>query len=211
LTVSAKHPLPDRNIAMATVQRTILPAAVASLLACALIPASGSAQQVYKWTDANGQVHYTDQPPPDRAAASVAVDKSPPPPPPRRTPENQQTARNEYESVGRPSAPADNRSGADWRIAAINEDYQRREAEARREAETAARKKAADDAVIAACERAHDTQCNKGADFIKKREEDLARWQYIDRHERWIKGGRVGPRPPEPPRPEPRVLDSKKK
>ena len=59
--------------------------------------------------------------------------------------------------------------------------------------------------------RAHDTQCNKGADFIKKREEDLAGWQYIDRRERWVREGRVGPPPPQPPLPEPRVLDSKKK
>ena len=194
---------------MATVHRKILPAAVASLLACALIPASASAQQVYKWTDANGQVHYTDQPPPDRAAAPVAVDKSPPPPP--RTAENQQLAPNHYAYPGQQSSPTDNRSAADRRIDAINEDYERRQVTARREAEIAARRKAADDAVIAACERAHDTQCNKGAEFIKKREEDLAGWQYIERRERWIEGGRVGPRPPEPPMQEPRVPDSRKK
>jgi hypothetical protein len=195
---------------MARVHRKILPAAVSSLLACALIPASASAQQVYKWTDANGQVHYTDQPPPDREAAPVAVDRSPPPPPPR-TADIQQVAPSHHRYPGDQSTPADNRSAADRRLDAINEDYERRQVAARRDAETAARKKAADDAVIAACERAHDTQCNKGADFIKKREEDLAGWQYIERRDRWVQGGRVGPRPPEPPMPEPRVLDSKKK
>jgi hypothetical protein len=28
------------------------------------LPALAVAQQIHKWTDANGQVHYSDQPPP---------------------------------------------------------------------------------------------------------------------------------------------------
>ena len=198
---------------MASVRRNILPAVCARLLLCALIPANALAQQIYKWTDANGQVHYTDQPPPDRAAGSVAVDKGPtPPPPPPAAAGNRESVGRNDEPYGQPSVPTDNRSAADKRIAATNEDFEKRQLAASREAEKAATRKAADDAVIAACERAHDVQCNKGADFIRKREEDLAQWQYIDRRERWIKEGRNGPPPqPPPPRTMPVVQDSNKK
>jgi glutaredoxin len=39
------------------------------LLVCALPAAAG----VYKWTDADGRVHYSDSPPPDRKAAQVNI------------------------------------------------------------------------------------------------------------------------------------------
>jgi hypothetical protein len=41
--------------------------ALCALLAC--IPAS--AQQVYRWVDADGRVHYTDKPPPGLKASEV--------------------------------------------------------------------------------------------------------------------------------------------
>jgi hypothetical protein len=172
-----------------------------------LNPASALAQQIYKWTDANGQVHYTDQPPPDRAAATV--DTPPAPKPRATTPAGHPGAMVPDHDPLERSAPADNRSGADRRIDALDEDYQRRRLLAQREAEKAATKKTADDAVIAACERAHNTQCNKGVDFIKQREEDLAHSQYSVRKQRWLDGGRVGPPPQAPP--PPAVRTTKKK
>jgi len=41
--------------------------------------------EIYKWTDENGQVHYTQQPPADRPAEHIA-----PPPPPAIAPEKAQ-------------------------------------------------------------------------------------------------------------------------
>ena len=41
------------------------------LLGCIVIPASVIAQQVYKWTDSDGQTHYSDHAPTSQAAATV--------------------------------------------------------------------------------------------------------------------------------------------
>ena len=46
--------------------------AVALLLSCGSVPA----QQIYKWTDANGEVHYTDTPPPGAKAEPVHIEKN---------------------------------------------------------------------------------------------------------------------------------------
>ena len=43
-----------------------------ALLICA---ASSAAAGVYKWTDANGKVHYSDQPPPDTDAGKLSLTK----------------------------------------------------------------------------------------------------------------------------------------
>jgi hypothetical protein len=186
---------------------------VLPLLASALISTSAAAQQIYKWTDANGQVHYTDHPPADRSAAPVAVDKRPSaaPPPPLQPAQNRDLQRQDSESFGQGASQVDNRSAADRRLEAATEDYERRKLAAQRDGERLAAEKAAEAEVIARCERARDTHCNKGADYIKKREEDLAGWQHMDRKQRWIDGGRVGPRPQAPPAPAPRYPDEKKK
>jgi hypothetical protein len=182
---------------------------VLHLLACALISTSATAQQIYKWTDANGQVHYTDHPPADRSAAPVAVDKRPSAaPPPAQTRDLQ---RQDVESFGQGASEVDKRSAADRRLEAATEDYERRKLAAQRDGERIAAEKAADAEVIARCERARDTNCNKGAEFIKKREEDLASSQYIDRKLRWMDSGRIGPPPQAPPRPAPTYPDEKKK
>lgn len=93
----------------------------------------------------------------------------------------------------------------------MTEDHERRKLAAQRDAGRIEAEKAADSAVIAKCERAHDTNCNKGADYIRKREEDLAGWQYIERRQRWMDSGRVGPPPQAPPTPAPRAPAAKRK
>lgn len=48
--------------------------ALAGALATAcLLAAGGAAAQAYKWTDAQGKVHFSDTPPPDRKAATVSI------------------------------------------------------------------------------------------------------------------------------------------
>jgi hypothetical protein len=194
---------------MSIIHRSLCHTMVAGLLVWALNSAGASAQQIYKWTDANGQVHYTDQPPPDRAAAALGAAVAPRPRPTKQ-PEYRGEMGRDQDSLGQP-APTHDRSAADRRLDALNVDYEQRRVLAKREGEKAATKKAADNAVIAACERAHDTQCNKGADFIKEREADLAGWQYNERKQRWRDGGRNGPPPREPPPREPKTIESKKK
>jgi hypothetical protein len=43
-----------------------------ALLAAALLAAAPAAAQLYKWTDANGRVQYSDRPPPGRKAETVS-------------------------------------------------------------------------------------------------------------------------------------------
>ena len=65
---------------------------IALLSGLLLIAALASAQQVYRWVDENGVVHYSDQPPPDQSDADIVdVDtgstfSSPTPAPPLRRP-----------------------------------------------------------------------------------------------------------------------------
>jgi glutaredoxin len=49
--------------------------ALVCLIACALL-ASASAQEVYRWTDKNGKVHYGDQPPPEADAKAANLVKN---------------------------------------------------------------------------------------------------------------------------------------
>jgi len=44
-----------------------------------LLPACVPAAGVYKWRDADGRIHYGDQPPPGRPAQSVDLEAAPPP------------------------------------------------------------------------------------------------------------------------------------
>jgi hypothetical protein len=52
----------------------------AALLAVA---ASGQAAGLYKWTDSEGNVHYTQSPPPQGEFKQLTVPKTPPAPPPQ--------------------------------------------------------------------------------------------------------------------------------
>jgi hypothetical protein len=48
------------------------------LLGCALAHTCVAAQQIYKWTDSQGETHYSDHAPTDQAGATVNVPKTPP-------------------------------------------------------------------------------------------------------------------------------------
>lgn len=48
-------------------------AALAGSLAASLLVAGPAAAQAYKWTDAQGKVHFSDTPPPDRKASQVSI------------------------------------------------------------------------------------------------------------------------------------------
>ncbi|MGH8414453.1 MAG: DUF4124 domain-containing protein [Gammaproteobacteria bacterium] len=50
--------------------------------AAALTIMTAQAQQVYRWVDAQGNVHYSQTPPPDAATKAKLVDVEPPPPDP---------------------------------------------------------------------------------------------------------------------------------
>lgn len=53
-------------------------------LVAMMLPLSGVAQQIYRWKDAQGKVHFTHTPPPDTAKIekTITPTKAPPPPPP---------------------------------------------------------------------------------------------------------------------------------
>lgn len=40
---------------------------------CLMFLAAGAAAQAYKWTDAQGKVHFSDEPPPDRKADKMTI------------------------------------------------------------------------------------------------------------------------------------------
>jgi len=46
-----------------------------------LLPVCVSAAGIYKWRDADGRIHYGDQPPPDRQAQPMNIEAAPPPDP----------------------------------------------------------------------------------------------------------------------------------
>jgi type IV secretory pathway VirB10-like protein len=48
-----------------------------TLLAAVLIPLSGLCGQLYKWVDANGKVHYSDQPPPSQGVKQQSTLQNP--------------------------------------------------------------------------------------------------------------------------------------
>jgi hypothetical protein len=58
--------------------RAMVLAAMSFALFCrVLTPTPAAAQQIVKWTDESGQVHYSDHAPPGATAAKVAVQKAP--------------------------------------------------------------------------------------------------------------------------------------
>ncbi len=64
-------------------QHTSMPMRIArTALALALVVATGGSAMaaLYKWTDANGRIVYSDQPPPAGSPATAEVLKAPPPP-----------------------------------------------------------------------------------------------------------------------------------
>lgn len=50
---------------------------VAATLAALLVAGAADARQVYRWVDAQGNVHYTDRPPPEQAAERLPIEIQP--------------------------------------------------------------------------------------------------------------------------------------
>lgn len=95
------------------------------LAACLILAAAPAAAEIYKWTDADGKVHFSDQPPPPNVKAPVNVK-------PRR-------------SAATPSAPAQDAApaaGAPKTYVEQEAEFRKRQVEAAEKAE--AEKKAAE-------------------------------------------------------------------
>ena len=123
------------------------------LLGCVVIPTSAIAQQVYKWTDSNGQTHYSDHAPTDQAATTVNVPKTPPPKP-AVTPEP-------LTALPYPTGDNGRSTPADPAVLARQREQSR--------AEAVARNKQADQELVDKCKAQRDTDCNQISE-IKKRE-----------------------------------------
>lgn len=55
---------------------------LALILPAALVFAAAQAQQVYRWVDAQGNVHYSQSPPPTGTTKTTVIELAPPPPDP---------------------------------------------------------------------------------------------------------------------------------
>jgi hypothetical protein len=117
------------------------------------------AQQVYKWTDSNGQTHYSDHAPTGQTAATINIPKAPPKP--AVTPQstmvtndgnNNPTGDNGKITPGDPEVLA--RQGERWHaaVAAMNN-----------------RGKPTDQQLVTKCKAQRDTDCNQIGE-IRKRE-----------------------------------------
>lgn len=62
----------------------------ALIVPAALVFAAAQAQQVYRWVDAQGNVHYSQTPPPSAASKAKMIEIAPPPPDPTGVAEQKQ-------------------------------------------------------------------------------------------------------------------------
>jgi hypothetical protein len=131
------------------------------LLGCAVIPATVIAQQVYKWTDSNGQTHYSDHAPTGQTAATVNIPNAPPKPAVTPQPtvvsttndgNNNPTGDNGKITPGDPEVLARQREQWHATGAAMNN-----------------RGKPTDQELVTKCKAQRDTDCNRIGE-IRKRE-----------------------------------------
>lgn len=148
------------------------------ILACALAPVTAAAQQIVKWTDANGQVHYSDHAPPDQKITTVNLPPAPkaPLPPPKPAP-----------VAAAPQTPAHSLGWHDPMSAhptPLEEDRKRREQ----------MKKDFDKRIVDRCKARRETYCNRGPKGIEREESLRAARQRRDadlaRHAELLRGGR---------------------
>lgn len=147
-----------------------------ALLCSVLTPTPTAAQQIVKWTDASGQVHYSDHAPPGATAANIAVQKAP------KAPET---------GLSRPAtaptvvAPQTNESGLSPAAQAMHAaDEARRQETADREKRyrdaQAAAAKQEDKQAVDRCNANRETYCKQGADAIREREQFRANLEYAN-------------------------------
>lgn len=148
------------------------------ILVCALAPVTAAAQQIVKWTDANGQVHYSDHAPPDQKITTVNLPPAPkaPPPPPKPAP-----------VAAVPQTPAHSPGWHDpmsARPTPFEEDRKQREQ----------MKKDFEKWIVDRCKARHETYCNQGAKGIEREESLRAARKQRDadlaRHAKLLRGGR---------------------
>jgi hypothetical protein len=151
-----------------------------------LSSAPASAQHIYKWTDANGQVHFSDQPPPDQAKVDVVGDlpRAGSPQPQPTQPAAAEVNRDDESNDVYPGTPEyDARRNAEMEQHKAESD-KRNAAEAKRNQEMAASRehqaKLADDELIAKCKRNREVYCGNGADEIRRSELENE-WHKYDR------------------------------
>ncbi len=97
---------PDRPRRRAATPRAALP-----LLLLCLAPLA-SAENVYRWKDANGVTHYSSTPPPDQSARKLELR---PPPPPRSSEPERERLQRELEAANRQSAESRDRAASEAR------------------------------------------------------------------------------------------------
>lgn len=142
-------------------------AAWALLLGCALAPACATAQQAYKWTDGQGQTHYSDHAPTGQASSSVNLPKthvSTQTPAPASVP-----SPSDVDAPDVSGGPPNDSNGTT--VAA--DPYVLRNLRAQQQQSQAAAAKASDKALVAKCNARRDSYCGEGADEIRKREQVL--------------------------------------
>jgi len=175
---------------------------VGALCAQVLISTPTTAQQIVKWTDAEGQIHFSDHAPPGQTATNVVVQKAPktvplPNPAAPRPVDSRYGAQS-----GAGSGPGQTATDSEAARRALAAQEQQRRWDEQNKAAAAARLKA-DQAVIAECKANRETYCNQSADAIRKQEHTIAEMQYADavthRQELADRGIYTPPPPPPPP------------
>jgi Domain of unknown function (DUF4124) len=179
--------------------RAMVLAAMSLALFCrVLMPTPAAAQQIVKWTDESGQVHYSDHAPPGATTAKVTVQKGP------KAPETD-IASPATAPIGVTSQS--NGSGLSPAAEAIHaaDEARRRELADRqkryRDAQAAAFKQE-DKQAIDRCNANRETYCKQGADVIREREQFRASLEYANsanQRDRLADRGIHTPYPGEPP------------
>ena len=156
--------------------RAMVLAAMSFALFCrVLTPTPAAAQQIVKWTDESGQVHYSDHAPPGATTATVAVQKAP------KAPETDIASPATAPLVvtsqtkGSGMSPAEEMRAADEARRQELADRQQRY----RDAQAAALKQA-DKETIDRCNANRETYCKQGADVIREREQFRANLEYAN-------------------------------
>ena len=156
--------------------RAMVLAAMSFALFCrVLTPTPAAAQQIVKWTDESGQVHYSDHAPPGATSAKVAVQKAP------RAPETDIASSATApiavapQTNGSEQSPAEAMRAADEARRQELADRQKRY----RDAQAAALKQA-DKETLDRCNANRETYCKQGADVIREREQFRVNMEYAN-------------------------------
>jgi Domain of unknown function (DUF4124) len=156
--------------------RAMALSAISLALFCSVLtPTPAAAQQIVKWTDESGQVHYSDHAPSGATAVKVAVQKAP------MAPEADiaNPARTQIvvtpQTNGSELSPAEAMRAADEARRRESADRQQRY----RDTQAAALKQA-DKETLDRCNANRETYCKQGADAIREREQFRANLEYAN-------------------------------